>query len=207
MQAKLEAEVKDAKQNAYGISLFYGAPIVAFISAYLAAKAYEKRETELTQEVAELRAELRTAKNSSNFHGTNSSPLPKSSVAQACFLPEKPRSSSQSKTVYVSKHGSKYHCKYRCSNATTAVKLDDLPLTYEPCQNCVPKSMIRQISQYHSSAFSRIEYKDGSLILTFSGGSTYSYYNVPESVYKDILAAPSKGKFYHEHIKDQYPYL
>ena len=57
-----------------------------------------------------------------------------------------------------------------------------------------------------SSFISKYEYKDGGLLISFVTGSTYHYYNVPESVYKEMLAAPSKGKFYHDRIKDQYPY-
>lgn len=58
---------------------------------------------------------------------------------------------------------------------------------------------------FPSSAISMIDYKGGTLILTFARGGTYYYCNVPRSVYEQMLAAPSKGKFFHEHIKDVYP--
>ena len=58
----------------------------------------------------------------------------------------------------------------------------------------------------NSSFIQNMEYKNNALFLTFKTGSTYCYYNVPESVYKEMIAAPSKGRFYHERIKDQYPY-
>lgn len=58
----------------------------------------------------------------------------------------------------------------------------------------------------HSSFIQNMEYKNNALFLTFKTGSTYCYYNVPESVYKEMLVAPSKGRFYHERIKDKYPY-
>lgn len=39
-----------------------------------------------------------------------------------------------------------------------------------------------------------------------SGVSYYGYSGVPMSVFLALLAAPSKGKYHHKHIKGQYPY-
>ena len=61
-------------------------------------------------------------------------------------------------------------------------------------------------STVNPSFIQNMQYKNNSLFLTFKTGYTYCYYNVPESVYKEMLAAPSKGRFYNERIKDQYPY-
>lgn len=64
----------------------------------------------------------------------------------------------------------------------------------------------QKTSTANSSFIQNMEYKNNALFLTFQTGSTYCYYNVPESVYKEMIAAPSKGRFYHERIKDIYPY-
>lgn len=56
----------------------------------------------------------------------------------------------------------------------------------------------------NSSAMSRIEWDNGTLSIWFSGSGRYDYYGVPESVYNAFLAAPSKGGFYNDHIKDRY---
>ncbi len=42
-----------------------------------------------------------------------------------------------------------------------------------------------------------IEYKDGSV---------YQYYNVPASVYSELLATSSVGRFIHQYIKNAYPF-
>ena len=44
-----------------------------------------------------------------------------------------------------------------------------------------------------------------TLEVEFKGGSLYQYYNVPESVYQDLMASDSKGKFLHVYIKSSYP--
>lgn len=47
-------------------------------------------------------------------------------------------------TVYTSPHGAKYHCKYRCGNATKPLHFFNLPESMEPCKNCVSKDMYPQ---------------------------------------------------------------
>jgi hypothetical protein len=42
------------------------------------------------------------------------------------------------------------------------------------------------------------------LELEFVTGAVYRYYNVPVPVYTELLAAPSKGSFFNEFIKDRY---
>ncbi len=44
------------------------------------------------------------------------------------------------------------------------------------------------------------------LFITFKSGSKYVYFNVPESVYCDLLNAPSKGKYFNKNIKPFYRY-
>ena len=45
-----------------------------------------------------------------------------------------------------------------------------------------------------------------TLEITFHSGSTYAYYAVPEEIYRNLLTAPSKGKYHHKYIKTQYRY-
>jgi KTSC domain len=43
------------------------------------------------------------------------------------------------------------------------------------------------------------------LEVEFVSGRVYRYLDVEEDVYEGFLAAPSKGAFFNEHIKDAYP--
>lgn len=139
-------------------------------------------------------------------------------------------------TVYTSANGKKYHARYRCGNATTPIHLFQVPDCLEPCKNCVPtdkyqrawpdwyarivsaqtEEVIHKASTSQegstvetppkSSVISKVEYKDGVLQLAFTGGGVYQYFNVPESVYTEMLCAQSWGRFFHEHINGKYPY-
>jgi len=46
--------------------------------------------------------------------------------------------------------------------------------------------------------------KEKELQVTFVQGSTWVYSDVPENVYKAFLNAPSKGKFFWRHIRNNY---
>jgi hypothetical protein len=37
-------------------------------------------------------------------------------------------------------------------------------------------------------------------------GNVYEYYDVPLSVYDELMDAPSKGSYFNEFIRDMYPY-
>ena len=57
-----------------------------------------------------------------------------------------------------------------------------------------------------SSAINSIGY-DGSnqtLQIEFVGGEVYEYKGVPPDVHRAMMAAPSKGKFFHRNFKSQY---
>ena len=41
----------------------------------------------------------------------------------------------------------------------------------------------------------------------YSRARTYWYKGVPESVYQGLLAAPSKGKYFHANVRDRYDTL
>jgi hypothetical protein len=43
-----------------------------------------------------------------------------------------------------------------------------------------------------------------ALDITFIGGQTYRYLNVPSEVYVDFIAAGSKGEYFNHNIKDAF---
>lgn len=45
-----------------------------------------------------------------------------------------------------------------------------------------------------------------TLRIKFKSGGLYEYYTVPQDVYDGLMAASSKGKYFHDNIKDKYPY-
>lgn len=44
------------------------------------------------------------------------------------------------------------------------------------------------------------------LEITFRRGGVYCYRNVPESLYRELQAAPSVGGYFSQNIKEKYPY-
>jgi len=48
--------------------------------------------------------------------------------------------------------------------------------------------------------------KNEVLEIEFNSGGVYQYSNVPETVYSQLMSAPSHGEFFHAHIKNVYPY-
>jgi len=59
-----------------------------------------------------------------------------------------------------------------------------------------------------SSAISSIGYDERSSVLEveFSSGAIYDYFDVPEKVFRDLLKAPSKGRFVSRRVRDRYPF-
>lgn len=45
-----------------------------------------------------------------------------------------------------------------------------------------------------------------TLGIIFKGNTEYHYYNVPESVYRGLMSAPSHGRYHAAYIKDVYTY-
>jgi len=45
-----------------------------------------------------------------------------------------------------------------------------------------------------------------SLVILFDNGDIYEYRDVPPEVYRGLLKAESKGRYFHEKIRDQYEY-
>lgn len=250
MEAEIEEASKDASFNAYLFSLVLGAPFVAYIVSSISEKSRIKSENRLKDEIAELKKELNIERNKNTLRSANPgltmpADIPPDVTLNLSCTPVKGRKTPERPfgeyTVYTTPNGKKYHCKYRCCNATNPVHLFKIPDGLTPCMNCVPAEMrfnrlpnwylqianpnqmtVKTISpppksaitteskvgtateNGSSTAISFIGYQNGILILTFQSGGTYRYDNVPEGVYKEMLAAPSKGKFYHERIKDRY---
>ena len=57
-----------------------------------------------------------------------------------------------------------------------------------------------------SSNLSSVGYENDTLYVAFNSGGLYSYSGVPASVYSGLLNASSKGSYFHENIKNVYPY-
>lgn len=57
-----------------------------------------------------------------------------------------------------------------------------------------------------SAIIDNVEYdKDAKeLSITFVQGGTWTYENVPESVYTQLLNAPSRGKYFWANIRDKF---
>lgn len=58
----------------------------------------------------------------------------------------------------------------------------------------------------NSSNLNSVGYASNTLEIEFKSGGIYQYYYVPEIVYRNLLSAPSLGKFFHYNIKEKYPY-
>lgn len=57
-----------------------------------------------------------------------------------------------------------------------------------------------------SSNIQQVGHQNADLFITFNSGGTYRYDGVQESVFEEMLAAESVGKFFHARIKGQFPY-
>ena len=55
-----------------------------------------------------------------------------------------------------------------------------------------------------SSIIKQVEWMVGDLYVNLGKGFFYKYADVPESVYKDFMAAESLGKFFTKEIKGKY---
>lgn len=59
-----------------------------------------------------------------------------------------------------------------------------------------------------SSNIARFTYDEASsmLIVDFIKGGTYNYYDVPQAIFEQMKAAPSKGQFLAYNVKGVYRY-
>lgn len=65
--------------------------------------------------------------------------------------------------------------------------------------------MVEMIKVESSDLYS-IGYENNTLYILFNSGGLYKYMNVDFVVYKELLNATSKGKFFHQYIKNNYNY-
>ena len=63
-----------------------------------------------------------------------------------------------------------------------------------------------RVHEFDSSAIARAAYDAAAatLDLWYRGGDRYRYFEVPEAVYEDLLAAPSAGEFVNREIKPRF---
>ena len=70
--------------------------------------------------------------------------------------------------------------------------------------------MPRFTAEFTSTALSRGSFliadgdDTGSLDITFASGRSFTYENVPMSVWEGLRDAPSPGSYFHANIKDAY---
>lgn len=59
-----------------------------------------------------------------------------------------------------------------------------------------------------SSNVAEVGYDPATMTMevAFTNGSVYQYFDVPETVFQELLSAESIGKFMHEQIKNMYRY-
>jgi hypothetical protein len=62
--------------------------------------------------------------------------------------------------------------------------------------------------QVESQAIDEIGYDAGRslMFVRFAHGGWYSYFDVPAPIYEAFVAAESHGRFFHERIRDRFPY-
>lgn len=60
-----------------------------------------------------------------------------------------------------------------------------------------------------STAIEEVAYDPAQRHLTirFVHGGRYTYLDVPPHVARDLIAAPSHGRYFHDHIRDRYAFL
>jgi hypothetical protein len=58
-----------------------------------------------------------------------------------------------------------------------------------------------------SSCIDSVGYDTEVLEVRFDNGGIYRYFEVPAQLYRQLLAAESKGRFFNHHIRDDYGYV
>lgn len=83
---------------------------------------------------------------------------------------------------------------------------DEEVVGYVPYDNLA--SVLELRSPVASSAIDSVGYDEteGVLEIEFAHGGVYQYFDVPERVYRELLTARSRGRFYHDNVRGQYEY-
>ncbi|MBL8543218.1 MAG: KTSC domain-containing protein [Hyphomonadaceae bacterium] len=57
-----------------------------------------------------------------------------------------------------------------------------------------------------SSAISQVDYDPRTAVLRvwFTSGKVYDYFGVPAALFEGLVNAPSVGRFFNDHIRDQF---
>lgn len=58
-----------------------------------------------------------------------------------------------------------------------------------------------------SSNLATVGFSDGVLEIEFKHGGVYQYFNVPLTIYENLMKAESKGKFFRQFILNKYEFV
>lgn len=153
MEATIESERKKASKEACFLSALIGIPVVFLSTGYFVGKSRDNIEAKLKKQIKQLELDLQQERNNAVLKSVIpesdiSINLPEGVSLTAVCVPRKgsvlPYRPYGDFTVYTTKGGKKYHCRYRCCNALTPMHFFNLPGAMEPCKNCVPKDMYPQ---------------------------------------------------------------
>lgn len=63
-----------------------------------------------------------------------------------------------------------------------------------------------RMTPVNSSNICSIGYENNTLYVRFNSGSTYAYFNVPETIYRGLMSASSHGSYLARNVKGIYAY-
>jgi hypothetical protein len=66
--------------------------------------------------------------------------------------------------------------------------------------------MKMNMTPVNSSNLAAVGFEKGTLYIRFHSGDTYAYFDVPRSVYEELMSAPSHGRYHSQNIKYGYRY-
>lgn len=64
--------------------------------------------------------------------------------------------------------------------------------------------MTTTMTPVRSRAIAAVAYDGSTLTVEFTSGKAYPHPNVPASVYRGLMSASSKGRYYNTNIKGRY---
>jgi hypothetical protein len=76
-----------------------------------------------------------------------------------------------------------------------------------PTRRATPTKLKARVD-LQSTSLNAATYRNQSAVLEleFGSGAIYRYAGVPEQVYRELLHAESKGRYFHQHIRNRFPY-